>query len=416
MAPLFFLALRHWGQVWYFLLLIIGVLHCIISRPKISGRDLVSVMILVAPFLAVLVASTLRGELLLRSLDSPSRLLGAVPIYFLLRDSIDSGDLDIEKLVTAITSAAAIGLITTALLLDGSRTDFYGGRIATERVDTNALGAYVGIFLCLVLTGLWKTIRKLLHGAHRRTAYAFLALYLIGLAIGIHLLLETQSRGGWIGFLTGLAALLYLTTFDQRNARIATVSWVTPVLICTILLSQERHIERALSIPKEIHSWLTTTQQSTSGGVRLSMVQLSADLFFEKPLAGHGERGLSEQVLIDKYSSTYARQTLQDIAGAGPHNGILDQTLENGILGLTAALLLFLAPVLLVMRNLSSLTRSAAYENGLIPRIGLVYFLQLLALTFTSNPYGVRMFAALNALMLALLLAWCSRDVKVVST
>jgi O-antigen ligase len=146
------------------------------------------------------------------------------------------------------------------------------------------------------------------------------------------------------------------------------------------------------------------------------MVQLSADLFFEKPLAGYGERGLSEQVLIDKYSSTYARQTLKDIAGAGPHNGLLDQTLENGIFGLTAALLLFLAPVLLVMRNLSRLTTNTAYENGLIPRIGLVYFLQVLAITFTSNPYGVRMFSALNALMLALLLAWCSRDVKEVST
>lgn len=373
-------------------------------------------MILVAPFLAVLAASTLRGDLLLRSLDSPSRLLGAVPIYFLLRDAIDDGDLDIEKLVTAITSAAAIGLITTALLLDESRTNFYGGRIATLRVDTNALGAYVGIFLCLVLFGLWLTIKKLSHGSHRRTARAFLVLYLIGLTIGVHLLLETQSRGGWIGFLTGLLVLLYLTTFNQRNARIATLLTVAPVLICTVLLSEERHIERALSIPKEMHSWLTTTQQSTSGGVRLSMVLLSADLFFEKPLAGHGERGLSEQVLIHKYSSIYARQTLQDIAGAGPHNGILDQALENGLFGLTAALLLVLAPVLLIMRNLSRLTKKAAYESGLLPKIGLIYFLQVLALQFTSNPYGIRMFAALNALMLALLLAWCSRDGKEVST
>lgn len=407
MAPVLFLAIRHWGQFWYFVLLIAGLIYCIGHRPRVTSQDLLPLLTLAAPFLAVLVAQALRGDLLMRSFDSPSRILCAIPVYFLIRDMFASGELKSARVLNTLAWASSLALLLLPFFLDDARTLFYGGRIATARADTNTLGSYVGIFLIIVLSGSWRVLQDVFQRSLTRARAVTLVLYAASLAVGLDTLLQTQSRGAWIGFTCVLVMTGTLLMKVEQKTR-----W-KPALCVSVLLTlliagtvSDQQLERVKSIPTEALSWAQTGQQETSGGIRLSMVSLSLDLFMEKPISGYGEKGYAKRATEEDFALVYGKHTINDMSQAGPHNGILDQALENGMFGLAASLILCLAPIVLLLIGFKKEKRDATVIDATLKILGVAFFLQILLLQFTINPYGLRMLASFNAVMLALFLAF----------
>jgi O-antigen ligase len=406
MAPTFFLTIPHWVHYWYLLLLLTGLAYALQHRPEVTGNDTLPLLILAAPFIATLSAQIFRDEVLLRSLDSPSRLLCAIPIYFLLRDILKTRMLEAASLFNTLIWSSVVALITLPYFIDDARTLFYGGRIATDRVDTNTLGSYIGILLTFVLIGIWRTLSDYLRRDRRPITLLALSLLTLGSLVGMFLLMQTQSRGAWIGFLGASVTLSILAWRLQQSGRLVIgMMAVAAALFLLLVMNEPAYQSRLLSIPQSLSAWIETGNQETSGGIRMSMLTATFHLFLDQPLAGYGEKGYISALSAQSFEAAYDPLTLAALKGAGPHNGILDQMLENGALGLGSSLLLYLAPVLLLLTGLRKNYREKTSNNADLQLCGVVFLLQTLLLQFTINPYGLRMLATFNALMLALFLA-----------
>jgi len=343
----------------------------------------------------------------MRSLDSPSRLLCAIPIYLLIRDMFASGELKSAIVLNTLAWAASLALLLLPFFLDDARTLFYGGRIATASVDTNTLGSYLGIFLVIVMFGAWRVLEEMFRNSPSRARAKSLALYAVSLAVGFDALLQTQSRGAWIGFTGVFFACVFMMSRLEYSGR-ATTAVILGIICLTgaLFLGDPIYQDRLLSIPIGFFAWLETGQQQDSGGVRLSMLFASFSLFIEKPISGYGEKGYAAALSAPEYLSAYSAATLEALAYAGPHNGILDQALENGMFGLAASLILYLAPIVLLLIGFKKEKRDATVIDATLKILGVAFFLQILLLQFTINPYGLRMLASFNAVMLALFLAF----------
>lgn len=412
MVPVCLLTMRHWVHLWYLLLLAVGLTYCLSHRPKITSQDLLPTLILATPLLAVLIAQAFRGEVLMRSFDSPSRLFCAIPIYLLIRDKFTSGELKPSAVLNVLTLGTTVALLTLPLFLNDARTSFYGGRIATTRVDTNTLGSLIGIFLIVVSLGAWRVSKEILRASRWRVNAVTLIFFVTALVLGLDMLLQTQSRGAWIGFgcVLVIASSLLLIAEQKKYWKLALLVMTVVALIAANTLSRQ-HLERMKSIPAEVVSWILNNQQETSGGIRLSMIQMSIDLFLEKPVSGYGERGYAQKITDEKYTGIYGAQTINDMAKAGPHNGILDQALENGTFGLLASLILYLAPVVALFK-IQQRVNNESIVSLTFKVLGVAFFIQILVLQFTINPYGLRMLATFNALMLALFMAYAASQRK----
>jgi len=407
--------MRHWVHLWYLFLIAVGLTYCISHRPKITSQDFLPTLTLATPIFAVLIAQALRGEVLMRSFDSPSRLLFAIPIYLLIRDKFLSGDLKPSAVLHVLTLGATLALLSLPFFLNDERAAFYGGRIATTSVDTNTLGSLIGVLLMIVFLGSWRVLRDILGASRGRVTAVTLIANMTALAFGVEMLLQTQSRGAWIGFgcAVVVTSTLLLTAEHKKHWKLALFVMTIITLIAANTISKQ-HIERMKSIPAEVLSWIHNNQQETSGGIRLSMIQMSIELFLEKPVSGYGERGYAQRISEEDFTRRYGAQTINDMGKAGPHNGILDQALENGTSGLLASLTLYLIPVLMLLR-VKQRRGTEVIVDRMLKVLGVAFFIQILALQFTINPYGLRMLATFNALMLALFMAYAVSQRKQVT-
>lgn len=409
MAPILFLAVGPWVYFWYFLLLTAALVYCISAPPKVTAKDVLPILVLSTPFLAVLLSQSIRGDLLLRSFDSPSRLLCAIPIYLLIRDKLATGELQPTTIFQALAWASSIALLVLPWFIDDTRTAQYGGRIATETVDTNTLGSYVGILLVTVVMGTWRQIQDTLATSVTWVTPLTLAAYLISFSVGIDILLQTKSRGAWIGFTcTTLALLTVLIILSRRRSK-PTALLAAILILLTAMSINTAQLDRVKSIPAEIISWMNTGQGVTSGGIRLNMLQVSLTLFIEQPLAGYGEKGYETRLKEEDMLLIYGSQTLNDMSGAGPHNGIVENILQTGTFGLIASLFLYILPPILFFRRLKRTTKDINMNDLLLRVLGLAFVFQILILQLTTSPNGLRAFASFNALLLALFWAhWAS--------
>lgn len=407
MAPVLFLAVRHWVHLWYFLLLFAGLAYCISNRPRVTPRDVLPILTLAAPFIAELIAQALRGELLMRSLDSPGRLLCAIPIYFLIRDKLVSGELKTTTVLLVLIWSSSLALLTLPFFIDDARTLFYGGRLATLRVDTNTLGSYIGVFIIIVFLGAWRLLQEIFTDSLNKSRALILALHSVSLAVGLDMLLQTQSRGAWIAFVVTLVTISTFMLKVKHEWRWKPVLFVMAIVTVIIAnIASEQQMERMKSIPTEVLTWLQTGQQETSGGIRLSMISMSLDLFLEKPIRGYGEKGYAARVNEEDFTAIYGKKTIHDMSHAGPHNGILDQALSSGVFGILAGLILYLAPIVVLLVGIKQKATTANVFDLALKVLGVAFFLQILLLQFTINPYGLRMLASFNGIMLALFMAF----------
>lgn len=221
------------------------------------------------------------------------------------------------------------------------------------------------------------------------------------------MLLQTQSRGAWIAFVVTLVTISTFMLKVKHEWRWKPVLFVMAIVTVIIAnIASEQQMERMKSIPTEVLTWLQTGQQETSGGIRLSMISMSLDLFLEKPIRGYGEKGYAARVNEEDFTAIYGKETIHDMSHAGPHNGILDQALSSGVFGILAGLILYLAPIVVLLVGIKQKATTANVFDLALKVLGVAFFLQILLLQFTINPYGLRMLASFNGIMLALFMAF----------
>jgi len=394
LTPLFFLTVSHWTHIFFFVLTIIGIHQWLTGRSKLSEQDFLPILILASSVIAILTAQTLRGEITPRELDAPARFLLAIPIYLLIRNLLETQRLSASHVFNLLVATSATALGTLPYFVDDQRTASFGGRIATAQADVNTLGSYLGVLLVICLLG---TYRQLSNTKPKAWVITLLSLSIM---VGISSLIDTQSRGAWIacGLTTAMLALLLIR---QNPAKVGKALFALAIIgsIAVAFSNHERALKRVTSIGTDVAAWANSEGRITSGSVRLDMLRISAELIKEKPLLGYGELGYAERLTDQKYQERYNPETLDVMSKTGPHQEVAARTLQSGLFGFLASVLILTGPVLCLLKSYRKTP-----SNPLL-MVGLLFTSQTLLLQCTIEPFTLKYLASFNAVMLALFLA-----------
>ena len=348
-----------------------------------------------APILAVAIGQLLRWDLSFKEFDAPVRILAALAIYRLTT----SCQAQRQQILTILASACGLGLILVTFFLDPQATAFYGGRLSTDKSAPNDLGGYTGFLLVIATLGL-LTAHRVKDPALR---FGYVVVLIAGVACGSYILLGTQSRGPWL--VTALALLLVFCLAAYRQPRktfTALVLVLATIGVWTQTTSFNGYKNRIYSTLGEPIRWITSNEQETSGGTRLSMLPASKELFMADPLRGFGDFGYSRLARTPEFENKYGAGVSYQMGGeGGPHNEIAARSLQSGIWELIATIFLLLYPIYQFGRQTLEAKEDAQRDLSFM---GFVIFSYIFLLSFVLEPYSLKHTATFNALLLAVLL------------
>ena len=334
--PLLFFLLHAWVNTFSFILACSG---CVLlwqqpNRPPLTASTWWVIAALSSMLLAILISSTLRGQLLIAMLDGATRYLLAIPIFFIIQQKKINFSRMFEYVCPISLLLFAIQAIIHPLIFNDSER-----LVAPALSDPNLLGVYTMTFavVCLVTVN-WQADARLL------TSLKILA-FLAGVACSI----ATQSRSGWFA---GCALLIFWLAIHGRQMSLKKIFIVAVMLLCTALIFY--HVEtlrdRVHDAIREIFLWSHGHDQETSCGSRLTMWLIALRLFSLHPLQGYADHHLINYFsdpYIAKVATPYALSVIQQI---GPHNDILQNMMLSGVFGLIAILLIIFVPLILFLR------------------------------------------------------------------
>ncbi len=390
-SPVFLMTAKGWTNGLLFLLFTltsIGLIRFKSLIPKDFDQNQKKYVILIitslaAGFFAIFITQGLRGELLLKAFDAPLRMLLCIPIFLYLCHK----PLNIVRAAPYVLSLSFIATFIY-LLQHPEVPAFWGGRFATKPVDPNAFGVYSTLILSLLLFSL--SLNNPLNQKLR------LCIATLGLALGTYLVIGSGTRGAWLAipFL-----LIAWGVINVKNNLKLTLLLSGLLLVTTFIGYSTFHNFQARidSGFHEIHSWLFTTAKDTSAGIRLSMWQVTWELFQKNPFLGYGDSGyqhlLNDQNLIGNYSPI----VLETIAKAGPHNEYIANALRSGVFGGLAIVVTLFAPFYVYLKSLSRLPGNSirTFNSN---HLGLALFVclaissmsvEIFNLKYTSSFYGL---------------------------
>lgn len=341
LSPIVYLSVRHGIHGCLFFLVLLAVFDMAKNpRKYLHGFDEPWIkpllLALVSIFLATAVTQTLRLKLHWPSFDGPSRILLAALVFCFLRTQAVS-------FAKVLEVGLPLGLLALflAIRLYPDTNPNWEGRYATYFVDPNSLGSQSLILTVLCLS----SIR--LFG---KEAQWLLVLKVIGVAIGIHITIHAQSRGGWLA-IPPLLLLWVILYFVQTKETRAIKYGLPIVLLCAAIAALVLGYEYSTIISgrvnyayEDITNWLTGTNLEGAAGRRLSIWRISLALAQDSPWFGYGETGFNDILSNHPLNTSANHSAVDTLIAAGPHSDILAKLLSMGLIGVLAYLATLAVP------------------------------------------------------------------------
>lgn len=258
----------------------------------------------------------------LNDIDTPSRLILVMPIFFLIRKlSIDAGWL----MWGVVAASAIIGINQLMLKLLGySLYDFQ---------DNSGIATlYASIFGLSSLFFIHKG----------RSQFLNLIFYVAAL-LGVSASLLLGGRGVWISAFLSILVILFLNPMAWQS-RIKFISFIS--LLCLVLAAyfvHQTNVKNRVDLAiTNVSDWVETGNSNTSGGARLEMWKSAYKIIKLNPFIGVGEgnyakhnQELIEQGEVDQVIGSFNH----------PHSEYFSSLVEQGVFGFIAFLLVLLVPI-----------------------------------------------------------------------
>jgi O-antigen ligase len=345
---------------------------------QIFGLMKLIMTVLALPICAVIFSQFLRQAWLFKACDGPARILLAIPllIYFSYKQ------IDFSKLIS-ICAAPALLIVIPVVLMHPEISAKWDNRFATASVDPTQFGTYI-----LVLTSFCLfSIDNFTAGNIKS-----LAIQISGIFAGLFLLVGTGTRGSWLGIPFLLFAWLILNRNKLPKHTILILMGMLFGTVVLIGLLQPAFLDRLFSGFAELSMWLDHTNRETSAGFRLTMWQMSWELFKHSPLYGYGDGGFAGSLNQPWITSISSPETRNIILFNGPHNEFLANLLRSGFLGGVSVIALFFIPLIFFWKNRHNTQARQASHFGIAFIVCLMVCSlssEVLTMKFTASFYGL---------------------------
>jgi O-antigen ligase len=330
------------------LMLILSLVGLVINRDKLELSKWEKYFVLSFIFYFVVIAVNLwwfNGEL--RDLDTPSRLLLVLPIFFLIRKS----DISVSWFIWGVV----FGSILTGLIKFEVVDTYYLSKIII--VQTGSFSLFSSIFslssLMFIGEGNSRIKNTLLYAAF---------------ALGIVASFLSGGRGVWIAAILSLAFISAINPMQWGiKSRLSAALLMIILFYSTYLIPQTNVKNKIDSAIVNTALWFQNGKVNTSPGARLEMWKASFEVIKENPIIGVGEdnyakyqKKLIDQGKIDKFAGNFLH----------PHGEYITSLVEQGIIGLLAFIFALLAPIMLFLNiikyNLFNNQERALVASGML--------------------------------------------------
>lgn len=204
------------------------------------------------------------------------------------------------------------------------------------------------------------------------------------------------GRGSWL--MLGPAGFCYLlANYRKLHGKTVIIASVVLIGLATslYLIPQTKVANRIHGIFHDIQAY-QEGKVATSQGMRLEMWRCGFYLISQKPLAGWGDPGL----YLEKTRLTETGQFDPSIAAfAHLHNDFIDTAARYGLIGLTALLLLYFAPLVIYAHELR---RRPGKDARMLAWSGIVVTLSFMVGSMTNAFLGHN----ISTIFFVLLQAW----------
>ncbi|MBB2932714.1 O-antigen ligase family protein [Paraburkholderia silvatlantica] len=357
----------------------------------LERRALALCIALCGPVAAVALSTLSHGHPMLRTWDSPSRFLLAIPIFLALRRAP-------PRIFVWADLSFTLGALSALALALFTPRDWGDGRIGSaflNPIHFGDLALALGILSAIALN--WW----------RKDSVLWRALKIAGLFGGLAASLLSGARGGWAAI--PLVALLVVWELGRSKP----LHWkvLMPVVVALLLglvygLSGTVR-DRVNSVSSDLTQY-TQGHRDTSVGIRLQLYEAAATLIAEHPVLGLGGDGFR-----DKMTSMAKQGALTPTAAAfgegEVHNELLAYMANYGIVGGLALLGIYIVPAVFFAARLKSASRTTR-RTALM---GLSFVLMFFVFGLTVETFDLKSTVSFYATMLAVLAAITERtDVK----
>lgn len=298
----------------------------------------------IALFLIISLASIFYSLDRLVSLREWVRIASFFTIYLLVFDFIRSGKIKLKFIQKTLLASAIIPSIFGFWQIfteTGFKDEAGFTRIYGSFAHPNAFSYFLVIILTLLI--------YFFIIAESRKAKRW---YLSSILLGITLLVFTYSRGAWLAF------LIILLLFGLLKYRKLLFKSLIIVVLSTLLLwgidnffQKNYNFSPLLNFaPSRRLIETFSLQPYTSSFWRIELWQEMIDVFWKRPILGHGLGSFEEEAL--KQRGFYA-------GSLEAHNDFLHLSVELGIIGLVSYILL----ILIVLKNIIKIYRKTEDKN-----------------------------------------------------
>lgn len=339
------------------------------SRFLTERYSILVILCFSATTLSLTLTEAIRGDFSARSYDGPIRFLLALPILI----AIYKHRINFPKLLSLVIPIALLGILVFAKL--GSHS--YGQRLTNHYLDPIFWGNFSIILGFVSLASI------------QYEDYFLLKIYkLFGLLLGISMSVLSQSRAGWITAIIMFLVWLLLNKEKLTVKKMFVYGFLIFAIPLNLYLFLDSFQNRVDLATIEFLQWLSNSHSESSTSVRLNMMRIGMELFFQAPYLGYGNLKDFSNYIDANTFSPIEKEALFIIGCCGPHNEAIASSLRAGLLGFFAYIAVYFIPIFIYLKN----KNPVASSMGIIFCVGIFtagFFTEMLGLKISFTLYAI---------------------------